>query len=179
MLNNHRWRKKNLENSTTPSTPPKNGVATLNCKEDKTEKSKIFPSKWLCLLGEILTEARSNFYFNELLRLYTYSSSWLRVKLWGRVTDDKREEDDDDAAGWCDKIASLVAGELTSLHGLVMMTGWRGNIQHFFLLSTLKSSRFGKVWTIYLRLDFFYLGNLNKFISTLDQISQTNFKHKV
>lgn len=61
--------------------------------------------------------------------------------MWGRVTDDKREEDDDDAAGWCDKIASLVAGELTSLHGLVMMTGWRGNIQHFFFAIDLKKQQ--------------------------------------
>lgn len=67
------------------------------------------------------------------------------MELWGRVSDHKREEDDDDAAGWCDKIASLVAGELTSLHGLVMMTGWREIFSTFFLLSTSKSSRFGKV----------------------------------
>lgn len=61
----------------------------------------------------------------------------------GRVIDDKREEDDDDA-GWCDKIASLVAGELTSLHGLVMMTGWRGNIQHFFLQVDIKKQQIWK-----------------------------------
>lgn len=67
------------------------------------------------------------------------------MELGERVIDDMGEEDDDDAAGWCDKIASLVAGELTSLHGLVMMTGWRGNIQHFFFAIKLKSSRFGKV----------------------------------